>query len=61
MVRVCCMKCRKTMTETFATVGWESDTDEWYVCVGERVHSEHETKKAAISEAKEIETVNTVI
>jgi hypothetical protein len=49
------------MSETFATVGWDSDTDEWSVCVGERVHSEHGTKQAAIDEAKTLETVNTVM
>jgi len=49
------------MGETFATVGWDSDTDEWSVCIGERIHSDHDTKKAAIKEAKTIESVNTVM
>jgi len=49
------------MTETFATVGWVSDSDTWSVCVGERIHSEHETKQDAIDEAKRIDSVNTVM
>jgi hypothetical protein len=49
------------MSETFATVGWSSDTDQWSVCVGERIHSEHDTKQAAIDEAKTIDSVNTVM
>lgn len=49
------------MTETFATVGWDSESDEWSVCVGERIHSEHDTKQAAIDEAKGIDSVNTVM
>jgi hypothetical protein len=49
------------MTETFATVGWDSESDDWSVCVGERIHSEHDTKQAAIEEAKAIDSVNSVM
>jgi hypothetical protein len=49
------------MTETFATVGWDSDTDTWSVCVGERIDSEHDTKQAAIDAAKELDSVNSVM
>jgi hypothetical protein len=49
------------MTETFATVGWEKASDTWAVCVGERIYSEHDTKKNAIQEAKDINSVNTVM
>ena len=49
------------MVETFATVGWDSESDTWSVCVGERIDSEHDTKKKAIARAKELETVNVVM
>jgi hypothetical protein len=49
------------MTETFATVGWDSDTDTWSVCVGERIDSEHDTKQGAIDAAKELDSVNSVM
>lgn len=49
------------MSETFATVGWDSDKDEWAVCVGERIDSRHNTKQNAIDAAKEIGSVNSVM
>jgi len=49
------------MSETFATVGWNKDSNTWSVCVGERIDSEHSTKKNAIAAAKELESVNTVM
>jgi len=49
------------MSETFATVGWDKDSDTWSVCVGERIDSKHSTKKDAIAAAKELESVNTVM
>lgn len=51
----------RPMTDTFATVGYDNDTDEWSVCHGERVHSNHDTKQDAIAEAKDIEPVNSVM
>lgn len=49
------------MTDTFATVGWDSESDEWSVCVGERIDSTHDTKENAIEAATEIESVNSVM
>lgn len=49
------------MTDTFATVGYDSDADDWTVCYGERVESRHGTKQEAIDAATDIETVNSVM
>lgn len=51
----------KTMTDTFATVGFDSDASEWVVCYGDAETARCETKDAAIGEATSIETVNTVM
>jgi len=42
-----------------ATVGFENG--DWQVVVDERVHSNHETKEEAITCARNIEGVNTVM
>ena len=49
------------MTDTFATVGYDSDAQEWSVVYGDAYHSKHDTKQAAIDAASEIDTVNTVM
>lgn len=49
------------MTDTFATVGYDSDADEWTVACGEGIESRHKTKQDAIDAATEIETVNSVM
>lgn len=49
------------MTDTFATVGYDAESDNWTVCHGERVASEHDTKQNAIDAAKELDPVNSVM
>lgn len=49
------------MTDTFATVDWDEDDDDWSVCVDERVDSTHERKKDAVAAAKELDDVHTVL
>jgi hypothetical protein len=49
------------MTDTFATVGYDNDTKEWTVAHGDTIQSRHDTKQDAIAEAKDIESVNSVM
>lgn len=49
------------MSDTFATVGYDSDEDYWSVCYGDKIHSKHETKEEAIETATDIDPVNSVM